>query len=117
MLGILGELSFGPVKSFDVHKPTTSAFIYEPVLIRGLFSAACVPIASKQQTTLLNLYLLDLTRNFIQYKLWIKPNVEMPFLYGNHVLKAHIGRITEDTPEHQGVVVLSMGDMPLVSFL
>jgi len=38
----------------------------------------------------------------------------MPFLYGNHVLKAHLGRITEDTPEHQGVVVFSMNDVPLV---
>lgn len=41
----------------------------------------------------------------------------MPFLYGNHVVKAHLGRITEDTPEHQGVVVFSMNDTPLVSFL
>jgi hypothetical protein len=39
----------------------------------------------------------------------------MPFLYGNHVVKAHLGRITEDTPEHQGVVVFSMSDVPLVS--
>ncbi|KAI0271352.1 cytosolic large ribosomal subunit protein [Gloeopeniophorella convolvens] len=46
-------------------------------------------------------------------KVWIKPNGEMPFLYGNHVLKAHLGRITEDTPEHQGVVVYSMNDVPL----
>lgn len=46
--------------------------------------------------------------------MWIKPNGEMPFLYGNHVLKAHLGRITEDTPEHQGVVVYSMNDVPLV---
>lgn len=38
----------------------------------------------------------------------------MPFLYGNHVVKAHLGRITEDTPEHQGVVVYSMSDVPLV---
>ncbi len=38
----------------------------------------------------------------------------MPFLYGNHVVKAHLGRITEDTPEHQGVVVFSMNDVPLV---
>ena len=49
-------------------------------------------------------------------KVWIKPNGEMPFLYGNHVLKAHLGRITEDTPEHQGVVVFSMNDIPLVSY-
>lgn len=40
----------------------------------------------------------------------------MPFLYGNHVVKAHLGRITEDTPEHQGVVVYSMSDVPLVRF-
>lgn len=38
----------------------------------------------------------------------------MSFLYGNHVLKNHLGRITEDTPEHQGVVVYSMNDVPLV---
>ena len=48
-------------------------------------------------------------------QVWIKPNGEMPFLYGNHVVKAHLGRITEDTPEHQGVVVFSMKDAPLVS--
>jgi len=41
----------------------------------------------------------------------------MPFLYGNHVLKAHLGRITEDTPEHQGVVVYSMNDTPLVRWV
>ena len=50
----------------------------------------------------------------IRLQVWIKPNGEMPFLYGNHVLKAHLGRITEDTPEHQGVVVYSTNDTPLV---
>lgn len=46
-------------------------------------------------------------------QVWIKPNGEMPYLYGNHVVKAHLGRITEDTPEHQGVVIFSMSDVPL----
>ena len=46
-------------------------------------------------------------------QVWIKPNGEMPYLYGNHVVKAHLGRITEDTPEHQGVVIYSMNDTPL----
>jgi ribosome biogenesis protein Nip4 len=45
---------------------------------------------------------------------WIKPNGEMQYLYGNHILKAHLGRITEDTPEHQGVVIYNMNDIPLV---
>ena len=48
------------------------------------------------------------------HQVWIKPAGEMPFLYGNHVVKAHLGRITEDTPEHQGVVVYNMSDVPLV---
>jgi 60S ribosome subunit biogenesis protein NIP7 len=56
---------------------------------------------------------LDYLAQYAKYKVWIKPNGEMPFLYGNHVVKAHLGRITEDTPEHQGVVIYSMSDQPL----
>lgn len=47
-------------------------------------------------------------------EVWIKPNGEMPFLYGGNILKAHVGRWSEDCPEHQGVVVLKMDDTPLV---
>lgn len=36
------------------------------------------------------------------------------FLYGNHVLKSGLGRITENTPLHHGVVIYSMNDLPLV---
>ncbi|KAJ2788856.1 ribosome biosynthesis protein nip7 [Coemansia linderi] len=50
---------------------------------------------------------------YAKYKVWVKPNGEMPFLYGNHVVKAHIGRVTEDMPEHQGVVIFNMADVPL----
>lgn len=56
---------------------------------------------------------LDYLSQYAKYKMWVKPNGEMPFLYGNHVVKAHLGRITEDTPEHQGVVIYSMSDIPL----
>lgn len=56
---------------------------------------------------------LDYLATYAKFKVWIKPNGELPFLYGNHVVKAHLGRITEDTPEHQGVVVFSMSDVPL----
>ncbi|KAJ3362048.1 ribosome biosynthesis protein nip7 [Kappamyces sp. JEL0680] len=57
---------------------------------------------------------LDYLSQFAKYKVWIKPNGEMSFMYGNHVLKAHLGRITEDTPEHQGVVIYTMSDIPIV---
>ncbi|XP_067011155.2 60S ribosome subunit biogenesis protein NIP7 homolog [Anabrus simplex] len=50
---------------------------------------------------------------YAQYKIWLKPSAEQQFLYGHHVLKSGLGRITESTPKYQGVVVLSMSDLPL----
>lgn len=47
----------------------------------------------------------------------MKPGSEQSFLYGNHVLKSGLGRITENTAQYQGVVVYSMADIPLVSGL
>ncbi|KAI9679673.1 MAG: ribosome biosynthesis protein nip7 [Trizodia sp. TS-e1964] len=61
----------------------------------------------------LHITALDVIAPHARYKVWIKPNGEMPFLYGGNVLKAHVGRWSEECPEHQGVVVLSMNDTPL----
>ncbi|KAG1800943.1 uncharacterized protein F5891DRAFT_1124082 [Suillus fuscotomentosus] len=73
----------------------------------------CFGKFSKSGKFKLHITALDHIAQYAKYKVWIKPNGEMPFLYGNHVVKAHLGRITEDTPEHQGVVVFSMNDVPL----
>ena len=43
----------------------------------------------------------------------MKPAAEMSLLYGNHVLKSGLGRITESTPTNTGVVLFSMTDVPL----
>ena len=64
----------------------------------------------------LHITALDIIAPHARYKVWIKPNGEMPFLYGGNVVKAHIGRWSEDCPEHQGVVVYSMNDTPLVCY-
>ncbi|KAI8321455.1 60S ribosome subunit biogenesis protein NIP7 [Martensiomyces pterosporus] len=61
----------------------------------------------------LHITALPYLAQYALYKVWVKANGEMPFLYGNHVVKAHIGRVTEDTPEHQGVVIYNMADVPL----
>lgn len=37
----------------------------------------------------------------------------MSYLYGNNVLKAHVAKMTENTPEHQGVIIYSQSDIPL----
>ncbi|KAK1063021.1 ribosome biosynthesis protein nip7 [Friedmanniomyces endolithicus] len=61
----------------------------------------------------LHITALDVVAPHARYKVWVKANGEMPFLYGGHVVKAHVGRWSEDCPEHQGVVVMSMSDTPL----
>ena len=50
----------------------------------------------------------------LQYKIWLKPSAEQQFLYGHHVMKSGLGRITENTPQYQGVIVYNMADLPLV---
>lgn len=62
----------------------------------------------------LHITALEYLAPLAKHKVWVRPNGEMPLLYGNHVLKAHLGRMTEDTPEHQGVILYSMADVPLV---
>ncbi|CAG85919.1 DEHA2C04334p [Debaryomyces hansenii CBS767] len=61
----------------------------------------------------LHITALPYLAQYAKFKVWIKTNGEMPFLYGNHVLKAHIGRMSDDIPEHAGVIVYSMNDVPL----
>jgi len=61
----------------------------------------------------LHITALDVIAPHARYKVWIKANGEMPYLYGGNVVKAHVGRWSEDCPEHSGVVVLAMDDTPL----
>lgn len=56
---------------------------------------------------------LPILAEHARYKIWVRANGEMPFLYGGNVVKAHVGRWSEDCPTHQGVVVFSMDDTPL----
>lgn len=46
-------------------------------------------------------------------QVWVKPSAEMQYLYGNHVLKSGLARITENTPGYTGVVIYNMADIPL----
>lgn len=50
-----------------------------------------------------------------QFKVWVKSSAEQQFLYGHHIMKNGLGRITEGVEQYQGVVVYSMSDVPLVS--
>ncbi|GAV74890.1 UPF0113 domain-containing protein [Cephalotus follicularis] len=56
---------------------------------------------------------LDLLAANAKHKVWLKPTSEMSFLYGNHVLKGGLGRMTDSIVAGDGVVVYSMTDLPL----
>lgn len=73
----------------------------------------CFGKFTKTKKFRLHITCLDYLSQYSKYKIWIKPNGEMSFLYGNNVLKAHLGRITENTPQYQGVVFYNMSDVPL----
>lgn len=76
----------------------------------------CVGKFTKTGKFRLHITALDIIAPHARYKMWVKPNGEMPFLYGGNVVKAHVGRWSEDCPEHSGVVVMSMDDTPLVRY-
>ncbi|KAI9843691.1 MAG: ribosome biosynthesis protein nip7 [Sclerophora amabilis] len=73
----------------------------------------CLGKFTKTNKFRLHVTALDVIAPHARYKVWVKPNGEMPFLYGGNIVKAHVGRWSEDCPEHQGVVVYSMDDTPL----
>ena len=73
----------------------------------------CFGKFTKTDKFLLHITALTYLSPYAQYKVWIKSSAEQQFLYGNHITKSGLGRITENTPQHQGVVVLSMNDNPL----
>lgn len=74
----------------------------------------CIGKFTKTGKFRIHITALDIIAPHARYKVWVKPNGEMPFLYGGNIVKAHVGRWSEDCPQHQGVVVLSMDDTPLV---
>lgn len=73
----------------------------------------CFGKFTKTNKFLLHITALTYLAPYAQYKVWVKPAAEQQFLYGNHVTKSGLGRITENTSQFQGVVVLSMSDVPL----
>ena len=73
----------------------------------------CFGRFTKSKKFRLHITALDCMAPFAKYKVWLKPTSELSFLYGNHVLKAGLGRITEDCPKYQGIVIYNMADVPL----
>lgn len=56
---------------------------------------------------------LTLAPRTSQHKVWVKPSAEMTFLYGNHIVKSGLARMTEGITANAGVIILSMNETPL----
>ncbi|XP_048885996.1 60S ribosome subunit biogenesis protein NIP7 homolog [Brienomyrus brachyistius] len=76
-------------------------------------AGTCFGKFTKTQKFRLHITALDFLAPYAKFKVWVKPGAEQSFLYGNHILKSGLGRITENTEQYQGVVVYSMADVPL----
>ncbi|CRK29642.1 60S ribosome subunit biogenesis protein NIP7 like [Verticillium longisporum] len=73
----------------------------------------CLGKFTKKGSFKLHITALPILAEHARYKLWVKPNGEMPLLYGSHCVKAHVGRWTDDIPEHAGIVFYNMADVPI----
>ncbi|CAH1114404.1 unnamed protein product [Psylliodes chrysocephalus] len=73
----------------------------------------CFGKFTKSNKFRLHVTALNYLAPYAQSKIWLKPPAEQQFLYGNHVSKTGLGRISENTEKYQGVVVYSMSDLPL----
>lgn len=78
-----------------------------------LSAGTCIGKFTHTRKFRLQITALDLLAKLARHKVWVKPGGEQSFLYGNHIVKAHLKRITEDTPKNAGVLVLSESDVPL----
>ncbi|XP_023238724.1 60S ribosome subunit biogenesis protein NIP7 homolog [Centruroides sculpturatus] len=61
----------------------------------------------------LHITALDYLAPYAKHKVWLKPNSEQQFLYGNHVMKSGLARITDNTEKYQGVIVCTMSGLPV----
>ena len=76
-------------------------------------AGTCFGKFTKTEKFKLHITCLEYLAKYAKFKVWVKPNGEQTFLYGNHVLKGHLARITENTPANIGVVIFSITDIPI----
>lgn len=73
----------------------------------------CLGKITKSGKFRLQITALHVLSQFAKHRLWVKPAGEQSFTTGNHILKSNLGRITENTDRHIGVVVYTMADVPI----
>ncbi|ELT94352.1 hypothetical protein CAPTEDRAFT_221286 [Capitella teleta] len=88
---------------------TANNFRREDIVSAG----TCFGKFTKSRKFRLQITALEYLAPYAKFKIWLKSSAEQQFLYGHHVMKSGLGRITENTSLYQGVIVYSMNDLPL----
>mmetsp|Transcript_4125 Transcript_4125/g.6626 ORF Transcript_4125/g.6626 Transcript_4125/m.6626 type:complete len:181 (-) Transcript_4125:231-773(-) len=78
-----------------------------------LSAGVCLGKFTHSRKFRLTITALDYLARLAQYRVWLKPAGEQHFVYGNHIVKAHMRRITEGAPKNAGVIILNEQDVPV----
>ncbi|CAB0029706.1 unnamed protein product [Trichogramma brassicae] len=73
----------------------------------------CIGKFTKSGKFRMHITALPILVPFAKHKIWVKSSAEQQFLYGHNINKSGLGRITDQVTKYQGVIVLSMSDLPL----
>eukprot|EP01057_Protomagalhaensia_wolfi_P001776 Protomagalhaensia_wolfi_Nauph_80__1775@NODE_2104_length_1212_cov_29_504689_g1645_i0_p1_GENE_NODE_2104_length_1212_cov_29_504689_g1645_i0NODE_2104_length_1212_cov_29_504689_g1645_i0_p1_ORF_typecomplete_len190_score35_28UPF0113/PF03657_13/5_5e30UPF0113_N/PF17833_1/1_4e25UPF0113_N/PF17833_1/1_2e04PUA/PF01472_20/2_4e03PUA/PF01472_20/0_0067_NODE_2104_length_1212_cov_29_504689_g1645_i029598 len=76
-------------------------------------AGVCIGKFTKSKRFHLQISALEYLAQFCTNKVWLKASAEGSFLYGNHILKRHVAKMTENIPAKAGVVICSPTDTPL----
>ncbi|KAH8862246.1 60S ribosome subunit biogenesis protein NIP7 isoform 1 [Schistosoma japonicum] len=74
----------------------------------------CIGRFSKTGKFKLHITALDFLSPYAMFRVWLKAPSEQQFLYGQNILRSGIAKMSENTPQYAGVIVMNMSDMPLV---
>lgn len=73
----------------------------------------CFGKFSKSGKFMLSVTSLDYIAPYAKYRIWLKSSAEQRLLYGNHVLKSGVGRVSEAMEKNEGLVFFSMNNVPI----
>ena len=119
-LKYLVESEDGRVYIFRLHKNRVYYCDEELLKIASHFErkklisiGTCIGKFTKSGKFRLLITCLDYVSKYAKNKIWLKPNGEQSYLYGNHILKSQIARMTENTEQYSGMVVCNLNDVPI----
>eukprot|EP00924_Labyrinthula_sp_SR-Ha-C_P011714 maker-scaffold_17-snap-gene-6.70-mRNA-1 protein AED:0.33 eAED:0.33 QI:58/1/1/1/1/1/2/39/180 len=68
---------------------------------------------TKKRNFRLTVHCLDTLSDYAKHKVWVKSSSEMSFLYGHHITKAGVSKVSDSIEQYSGVIVYNSKNVPL----